>query len=150
MKRPHHYNNAYRRELFNKIESMPGQVFTRQDLAATQTNQEQLRLNRALKTFLDTGIIIKLGHGLYGKAMRMDFPNGDMKIVLRDSFESVAIEALNKLGLEWEFGRAIQEYNRGETTQVPAVFSVKLHSRFRGNIVAEGRKVIFEDGINAR
>ena len=78
MNRPHHYNNEYRRELFNKIESLPAQVFTRQDLATSQSNQEQLRLNRALKAFLDAGTITKLGHGLYGKAMQMDFPNGEV------------------------------------------------------------------------
>lgn len=39
---------------------------------------------------------------------------------------------------------------RGETTQVPVVFSVKLHSHFRGMISAEGREVIFEGGVNAR
>lgn len=37
-----------------------------------------------------------------------------------------------------------------DATQIPVVFSVKLHSRFRGMISAEGREVIFEGGVNAR
>ena len=110
----------------------------------------QLRLNRALKMFAREGLIMKIGHGLYAKAMVMTFPRGQSRVVLRDSFESVAIEALNKLEVDWEFGEAIQAYNRGETTQIPVVFSVKLHSRFRGTIRAEGRSVIFEDDIYAR
>jgi len=58
--------------------------------------------------------------------------------------------ALNKLDLKWEFGTAIQEYNRGETTQVPTRFTVKLKSRYRGTISAEGRTVHFEGDTNAR
>lgn len=149
-KTDHHYQNVYRRKLLDKIESLKTQVFLRDDLTRSHANQEQLRLNRALKTFAAQGHIIKISHGLYAKAMMIDFPNGKRKIILRDSFESVAILALNKLGIQWEFGSAIQAYNRGETTQIPIVFSVKLHSRFRGTISAEERSVIFEGDINAR
>ncbi len=145
-----HYKNTYREKLLGKIESLNTSVFTRDDLTRSHSNQAQLRLNRALKTFIDQGHIVKVSHGLYAKAEPITLPNGKNKIILRDSFESVAIAALNKLGLHWEYGSAIAAYNRGETTQVPAAFSVKLHSRFRGTIAAEGRKVIFEDGINAR
>lgn len=145
-----HYQNSYRRKLLDKIESLKTPVFSRDDLKRSHTNQEQLRLNRALKTFAEQGHVIKISHGLYAKAMTMNFPNNKSKIILRDSFESIAILALNKLGIQWEYGSAIQAYNRGETTQVPVVFSVKLHSRFRGTISAQGRQVIFEDGINAR
>lgn len=146
----HHYQNIYRRKLLEKIESLNTQVFSRDDLTLNHTNQEQLRLNRALKTFIEQGHIIKISHGLYTKATTINFPNGKRKIILRDSFESIAVLALNKLGLQWEYGSAIQAYNRGETTQIPVVFSVKLHSRFRGTISAEGRSVVFEGDINAR
>ena len=150
MSAAYHYQNTYRKKLLSQIESMNTEVFTRDDLTHSHSNKIQLRLNRALKAFIDQGKIIKVTHGLYAKAMQMKFPNGKIKIVLRDSFEAIAILALNKLGVRWEFGRAIQAYNRGETTQVPAVFSIKLHSRFRGSISVEGRRVIFEGGINAR
>lgn len=150
MQRPHHYRKDHRALLIDKIRSLESQVFIREDLSDDHSNREQLRLNRALKTFIDEGLIIKISHGLYARATKMNFPNGETKTVLEDSFESVAIQALDKLGIKWEFGRAIQEYNRGETTQVPAVFSVQLHSRFRGSISAEGRTLIFEDRKNAR
>src|SRR3990167_2401493 len=146
----HHYQNTYRKKLLAKIESVKTQIFSRNELTRNHSNQEQLRLNRALKTFAEQGHIIKISHGLYAKAMAIDFTNGEKKIILRDSFESIAILALNKLGVQWEYGSAIQAYNRGETTQVPVIFSVKLHSRFRGTISAQGRKVIFEGRINAR
>lgn len=150
MRNTHHYQNTYRLKLLDKIESLKIQVFSRDDLTHNHTNQEQLRLNRALKAFAEQGYIIKISHGLYAKAKTINLPNGKSKIILRDSFESIAMFALNKLGILWEYGSAIQAYNRGETTQVPVVFSIKLHSRFRGTISAQGRQVIFEDSINAR
>lgn len=150
MKKVHHYNKRYREWLRKKIASMPGQVFNRQDLSHNLSNRIQLRLNRALKAFINEGIIIKVSHGLYAKAEAMIFPDGEKKSVLKEPFEKIAIEALNKLDLAWAFGTAIQEYNDGKTTQVPVVFTIQLKSRFRGTIGAEGRSVLFEGGINAR
>jgi hypothetical protein len=150
MLRSQHYKNRYRVQLLARIERLDGQVFAREDLTSDHSNREQLRLNRALKTFIDDGLITKISHGLYAKAMTMTFFHSKQRVVLRDSFESVAMEALDKLELKWELGEAIQAYNRGETTQIPVVFSVKLQTRFRGTISAEGRRVIFEGDVNAR
>lgn len=80
----------------------------------------------------------------------MNVPGRKIQAILTGPFETVAIEALNKLGVKWELGSAIRDYNAGKTTQVPAVFSVRLKSRYRGSIHAEGRGLIFEGGINAR
>ena len=110
----------------------------------------QLRLNRALRAFIDEGIIIKIAHGLFAKAEPMAIPGREIQAVLTEPFEAVATEALDKLGIKWELGSTIRDYNAGKTTQVPAVFSVRLKSRFRGSIHAEGRKLIFEGGTNAR
>lgn len=143
-----HYNNSYRKSLRDKINTLS--VFTRNDLTDNYSNREQLRLNRALHTFIDEGIILKIGHGLYAKAESMHFPNGEIKSVLIEPFEVIATEALNKLGIKWELGSAIQDYNSGRTTQIPAAFTVRLKTRFRGSIRAEGRKVIFEGNVNAR
>lgn len=150
MKKTHYYHNTYRNDLLGKIESLPNQVFSRNDLTINHSNQEQLRLNRALKAFIEEGHIIKIAHGLYAKAEKMAFPNNEEKPVLRKPFEDIAIEALNKLGIKWQFGTAIQEYNRGESNQVPVNLTIRLKSRFRGTISAEGRKIFFEGDINAR
>lgn len=148
--RPNHYKKTYRTSLKRKINSLAGQVFSRSDLSRNHSNREQLRLNRALNTFMEEGFLIKISHGLYAKAELMTFPNGKTKPVLQESFEDVAIEALNKLAIKWEFGRAIKEYNAGKTTQIPIALTVRLKSRFRGTISAEGRSILFEDNINAR
>ena len=150
MRQQTNYNNHYRASLINKIHGMRTKVFSRSDLTQDHSNREQLRLNRALNAFMNQGVIIKIAHGLFAKAESMNFPNGEVKAVLTASFEEVAIEALDKLGVKWSLGRAIRDYNAGKTTQVPSVFTVQLKSRYRGSIQAEGRAVIFEGGINAR
>jgi len=145
-----HYNTAFRAELRNTINRIRGPVFSRDDLTQDHSNREQLRLNRALSTFIDEGFIIKIAHGLFARAKPMPIPGRDTQAVLTESFEVIATDALDKLGVKWELGSAIRDYNEGKTTQVPAVFSVRLKSRYRGSIHAEGRQLIFEGGINAR
>ncbi|HHF0526318.1 TPA: hypothetical protein ACTUT5_002981 [Legionella anisa] len=150
MNQKNHYNNTFRDELRKKIDHITSRIFSRSDLIQDHSNQVQLRLNRALRTFMDEGIIIKIAHGLFAKAEPMSIPGRKVQAVLTEPFETVMTEALDKLGIKWELGSAIRDYNAGKTTQVPAVFSVRLKSRYRGSIHAEGRKLIFEGGINAR
>src|SRR5690348_5313769 len=103
--RPSHYKKAYRESLKRKINRLRGQVFSRRNLSRDYSNREQLRLNRALNAFIEEGFLIKISHGLYAKAELMSFPSGKRKPVLQASFEEVAIEALNKLAIKWEYGR---------------------------------------------
>lgn len=145
-----HYSTIFREELRKKINCISSHVFSRGDLIQDHSNKMQLRLNRALQAFIDEGIITKIAHGLFAKAEPMEIPGREVQAVLTEPFELVATEALDKLGVKWELGSAIRDYNEGKTTQVPAVFSVRLKSRYRGSIHAEGRRVIFEGGINAR
>lgn len=145
-----HYNNSFRDALRHKIKRIPNHVFSRGDLTQDHSNREQLRLNRALRVLMEEGFIIKIAHGLFAKAEPMIFPDKTIKAVLTESFEAVATEALDKLGVKWELGSAIRDYNEGKTTQVPAVFTVRLKSRYRGAVSAEGRTLIFEGDINAR
>lgn len=147
--KPEHYNNGFRKGLREKINHLLRPVFSRSDLTQDFSNREQLRLNRALRAFMDEGLIIKIAHGLFAKAESM-LLGKEKRVVLTEPFETVAAEALNKLGVKWELGSAIREYNEGKTTQIPVVFSVRLKSRFRGSIQAQGRRIIFEGGVNAR
>ncbi len=145
-----HYNNQYRINLKEKINKLADPVFVRGDLTNDKSNQEQLRLNRALKAFIDEGFVIKVAHGVFAKAQPINLPGGEVEAMLTEPFEEVATKTLDKLNIQWVLGSAIQEYNEGKTTQVPAVFSVRLKSRYRGSIKAEGRKLVFEGSINAR
>lgn len=145
-----HYNSSYRQRLLLKINRLGGAVFTRKDICEDRSNRSQLRLNRALIAFINQGIIAKVSHGIYVRTKQLDMQQRNKITVLEEPFESVATVILNMKGVKWELGSAIQAYNNGESTQVPAVFTVRLHSRFRGSIRYNGRSVLFEGGINAR
>ncbi|MCH9770418.1 MAG: hypothetical protein K0U12_06015 [Gammaproteobacteria bacterium] len=148
MGRPTHYNNNYRLALKRQIKALPDEVFRRQDLTKDYSSNAQLRLTRALNAFIKDGLILKISHGVYAKANLLKL--FDNRPVLRKSFEEIAIDVLNKLGVNWEYGSAIQEYNQGKTQQIPVRFTIKLKSRLRRNIIFHNRKVYFEGNINAR
>src|SRR5438045_2878789 len=99
-----HYNTAFRAELRNKINRIKSHVFSRDDLTQDHSNREQLRLNRALNTFIEEGFLMKIAHGLFAKAELMPLPGRDAQAVLTEPFEAVATEALDRLGVKWELG----------------------------------------------
>lgn len=59
-------------------------------------------------------------------------------------------EVLDRKGIKWEYGTAIQEYNAGLTTQVPCRLVVKLKTRYRGKISYNKQRLRVEKGVNAR
>ncbi len=161
------YLNAYRKELKKIIELLPGEVFRRSDLYPLrlkpelelaekkkavrdrESNDEKLKLNRALRYFINDGDIIKIGYNIYSKA-KIDFIGGKKYISPRVSPLELAYETLTHLKVDWEVGEALKNYNEGKTTQVPVVASVRLKSRFRGRIKIENREIIFDGKVNAR
>jgi hypothetical protein len=143
------YWNTYRKQLQQCIEALPGQVFRRGDLTSDRSNSEQLRLNRALKFFIEVGLILKISHNLYAKAELAKVKDKEYKL-LREPFVTVAYEALNKLNIQWMVGESVKAYNSGRSTQVPVVAVVRLNSRFRGTIGTGRQKLIFDGDINAR
>jgi len=148
--RPKHYKNPYRANLLRRIEALNAHVFTRSDLIGDHNSNAQLRLTRALNAFVEAGQIIKVARGVYAKGESIELRPGVKQTVLRKSFEEVVVEVLGRLGIKWRYGQAIQDYNAGKTQQIPVRFEVRLESRYRGHIAAEGRQVYFEKNINAK
>ncbi len=70
--------------------------------------------HRALRAFIDEGSITKIAHGLFAKAEHMTFPGREMQAVLTEPFETVAIAALDKLGVKWELGSAVESTRLSE------------------------------------
>ena len=74
------------------------------------------QVSRALKELIAEGRIIRLGYGVYAKA-RPSILSG--RPAARVSLEQLAQEALEKLGVPVQLGRAQAEYVQGKTTQIP-------------------------------
>ena len=90
-----------------------GEVVLRADCESMGSASQ---ISRALKELIQAGKIIRLGYGVYAKA-RPSILSG--KPVARVSLAELAQEALQKLGVPVELGRAQAAYASGKTTQVP-------------------------------
>lgn len=126
------------------IEKLPDKAILRQQLNHLGSSRQ---ISRALNALIAEGKLIRIGYGVYSKAYKS--PYGGV-VVLSNSFSEVCMEALNKLGVQWEPGKAIQDYNSGRSQQVPVRYVVRLKSRYRGHFTYGGRKLLFEKNINAR
>jgi hypothetical protein len=67
---------------------------------------------RALRELVEDGRLVRLGYGVYGRAI-VSRLSGKPMLHSRDGFAGVARQALDKLGVEWEPTEAERAYNEG-------------------------------------
>jgi hypothetical protein len=84
---------------------------------------------RALRQLTEQGKLIRLGYGVYARAMRSRL-SGEPILYNPDGFEGAARQALTKLGVKWEPTQAQRTYNEGRSTQVPINPAVRIKGRF--------------------
>src|SRR5260370_11585096 len=84
---------------------------------------------RALRSLVDEGRLVRLGYGVYGRAV-VSRLNGKPMLYSPEGFSGVARQALDKLGVECEPTEAERAYNEGRSTQVPVHPVVRLKARF--------------------
>ena len=70
---------------------------------------------RALRKLVDDGRLVRLGYGVYGRAV-MSRLSGKPMLYSPEGFSGVARQALDKLGVEWEPTEAERAYNEGRST----------------------------------
>ncbi|MDA9271963.1 hypothetical protein N9Q05_01090 [bacterium] len=138
------YKDSIEYKALQRIKKMPGNVVLRQDLTDFGSYRQ---VSRIFKKLIDANQLIKIGAGIYAKAY---FCEMFSKPVLKGGFSQTCKEALDRKGIKWEYGTAIQEYNAGLTTQVPCRLVVKLKTRYRGKISHNKQRLRVEKGINAK
>ncbi|MFY9478147.1 MAG: S-adenosylhomocysteine hydrolase [Aquabacterium sp.] len=84
---------------------------------------------RALAKTVADGNLIRLGYGVYGRAIRSRL-DGRPMLYSQDGFIGAAREALTKLGVAWEPTEWEKAYNEGRSTQVPVNPQLKVKGRF--------------------
>ena len=84
---------------------------------------------RVLRSLVDDGRLVRLGYGVYGRAV-VSRLSGKPMLYSREGFAGVARQALDKLGVEWEPTEAERAYNEGRSTQVPVNPVVRVKGRF--------------------
>lgn len=99
--------------MVRSIARRKGEIVLRADFEAMGSASQ---ISRVLKQLIEAGKIVRLGYGVYAKA-RPSTLSG--KPVPRVSLEELAQEALEKLGVPVQLGRAQADYAEGKTTQIP-------------------------------
>lgn len=92
---------------------------------------------RALRSLVAEGRLVRLGYGVYARAMRSRI-TGRAIVDSANGFSSAARQALTKLRVSWEPGDSERAYNEGRSTQVPVTPTVKVKGRFQRRL-SDGR-----------
>lgn len=115
-------------------------VFLTREFASLGGEDQVLR---ALRTLVHEGQLVRLGYGVYGRAVKSSL-SGKPMLYSRDGFIGAAREALDKLGVEWEPTEAERAYNEGRSTQVPVNPVVRVKGRFRRHLRYGNAELVLE------
>lgn len=98
---------------------------------------------RALRQLVRDGRLIRLGYGVYGRAI-ISRLSGKPILYSPHGFVGAARQVLDKLGVHWEPTEAERAYNEGRSTQVPVNPVVRVRGRFRRRLSYGNSKLVFE------
>jgi Family of unknown function (DUF6088) len=98
---------------------------------------------RALRSLVDEGRLVRLGYGVYGRAV-ISRLSGKPMLYSLEGFSGVARQALDKLGVEWEPTEAERAYNEGRSTQVPVNPVVRVKGRFSRHLRYRNAELVVE------
>jgi hypothetical protein len=137
------YKDSIEYKAIQRIKEIRNNVVLRQDLTDLSSYRQ---VSRVFKKLVDANRLIKIGAGIYAKASFNEMLN---RPIIKGGFSQICTEVLDRKGIKWEYGTAIQEYNAGLATQVPCRIVVKLKTRYRGKISYNKQRLRVEKGINA-
>jgi hypothetical protein len=98
---------------------------------------------RALRTLVREGYLVRLGYGVYARAM-ISRLSGQPILYHSNGFVGATRQALNKLGVSWELTAAERAYNAGDSTQIPANPVVRVKGRFSRKLRDNHTELILE------
>jgi predicted deacylase len=126
--------------MLRSIKQRAGNVIIRAELAGMGSASQ---VTLALKALQGKGVLVRIGTGVYAKTRKSSVTG---TTVPAGSLETLAVEALEKLGVTVSAGRAAAEYNAGVTTQLPGRFVANTGGRrISRRIVVGGRAVAYEN-----
>ena len=100
------------------------------------------RVTRAISELINKGKLVKLGYGVYAKAVPSPVTGNPIP---RKVLESLVVEAFDSLGIPVDLGIARSAYATGSTGQVPMSVTISTGSRRVSRKLKLGnREVIYE------
>jgi hypothetical protein len=124
-------------QLLKRIDRKRGDVFLRADFDDIGGYDQ---VGRTLGKLVKEGKLLKIGHGLYSRAIKSPF---DDTLIPPNGLATLR-EALKRVGVETLPSRSMQDYNAGRTTQVPTGRVVGVRQRVRRKIGYNGFTLSFE------
>lgn len=122
------------------ISRRPGNVILRTELSGMGSATQ---VSEALKELQRKGVIVRIGTGVYSKT-RISSVTGS--VIPAGSLETLAVEALRKMGVRVAVGRTAAAYNSGRTTQIPGTFVANTgQRRITRKIAVGGRQLVYEN-----
>ena len=115
-------------------------VFLPREFADLGGEDQVLRVLRRLR---DDGRLVRLGYGVYGRAVKSRL-SGQPMLYSPGGFFGAARQALDKLGVQWEPTAAERAYNEGRSTQIPVNPVVRVKGRFRRQLRYGDAELVLE------
>ena len=112
-------------KVLKRIEKLSGDVVLRSDVANIAGSRQ---ISRALNRLVQNGRLAKLGYGVYAKLARSEVAK---TTYLKEGVLPTLRAALTRLNIRWEPSLEEQDYQAGQSTQIPVNPTTKLKDRFR-------------------
>ncbi len=126
--------------MLRSIQQRVGNIILRTEVARMGSPTQVTEVLRLLQ---NKGVIVRIGRGIYAKTRKSSITGA---IIPAGSLETLATEALRKLGVMVGAGAAADAYNSGETTQLPGAFVANTgRRRISRKIEVGGRSVAYEN-----
>ena len=115
-----------RQKVEERIKNQTDDVFLPREFSDLSDEDQVLRVLRHL---VREGRLVKLGYGVYGRAVQSQL-TGRAILYSQNGFSGAVRQALTKLGVDWEPTEAELDYNAGNSTQVPVNPVLRVKGRF--------------------
>lgn len=126
--------------MLRSIKQRTGNIVLRAELAGMGSSTQ---VSEALKALQDKGVLVRIGTGVYAKTRESSVTGS---AIPAGSLETLATEALRKLGVTVNVGSTASAYNAGRTTQLPGTFVANTgRRRISRKIAVGGRTVAYEN-----
>ena len=106
------------REMSRRISQQKSSVVLRADFTDLEDSG---RVEAVLSSWVDRKELVQIGEGVFAKT-RINALTGEPTAV--DGFKVAALEALDRLGIEWAFSEGEQAYLDGKSNLIPAATCV--------------------------
>lgn len=126
--------------LRTRVKRSKRSVFLRADFADIADYDQ---VGRGLKNLVREGLLMKIGYGLYVRA-RVNRITGKLMPDNSAGADGVLIEAMERLGVEYQFDRLSQMYFKSESTQIPTNVKITPNSSRFTRKIAVGKHCINE------